>query len=188
MTTGRPLVLLTCIMTMAGGANMWAAETPAASIDLSGRRVRIVAGSADRIRLQGRVLEVTAETLLVQPEGKRSAERIPLGIVSHLELYRGSHSATRWGAAIGALACGTTGYLVGRYGFEFNSEDADLLRAIYSIGGALAGSAVGAALGALVGSRIQIGEWETVPAARLRPTIAILPERRGVRVALALRF
>src|SRR4029450_12339012 len=71
-----------------------------------GSRVRVA--MADGRRLTGRVEQVTADTVVLLPEGQ-TAVSIPIAALNHVDVSRGSQSRgqsawryAKWGAAIGA--------------------------------------------------------------------------------------
>ena len=171
------------------GAGHSAAEPPSADPSLLGRNVRVEIGSdTGNMRLRGRVLELTGNSLLVRREGTRSEDvSIRLDQVTRLEVRSGSHHAPGTGAAFGALLGAGGGFLAMR-SLEYRGDDADLWRNVYSTGGALAGGAVGALVGLVIGALVHVDTWAPAPVPKARPVVANVPQSHGVRMEVAFRF
>lgn len=156
------------------------------SIVAPGARVRVRAPSVSRDRLVGTVLEMGADTCVLEVENWADPLALPLASLETLEVSRGTKSNAGTGALIGGLAGGVLGLALG---VVVAAEAADegapqmwgLVEEPYD---ALAVAAIGVGAGAYVGLGIGAGKrsdrWEEVPLDRLR--VSLVPQRRPALV------
>ncbi len=147
----------------------------------------VCAGFRDRLKQIGTVVSWDGDTLHLDAEGRTSPQvyalNVPRSSIIRLDVSRGQKSNAGLGTAIGLLAGGAFGGLVGLTLFEEpepckglcfkfgpeNKSEAFLL-------GAMVGGLLGGAVGFLAGS-FGSDVWEEVPLDRLRVSVA--PRRDG---------
>jgi hypothetical protein len=162
-------------------AAVWPEERPGTNLPVTvGSRVRLVAPSLLKGRIEGLVMEMDEKSLLVS-----SDDRLPVKVfreaITCLEVSTGRHRKTLKGMVIG----GSIGALLG---ISFKSDNCDNAVSICSesLGGAMAFGAVGGAgWGAIIGSLIKHDTWNEVPIDRVR--VSLIPTRgRGVALSLSV--
>jgi hypothetical protein len=147
-----------------------------------GSRIRLQAPTVVTERIEGTVIRVDAESLLVGGND-RAPVSVPRQAITRLEVSTGRHGHALLGMGIGAAigaglgaAWGSTGCLpaVG-CGKSYSGAAA--------LGGALGGGLWGAGIGAL----IKTDHWSAVPLAPVRVSLG-LPRRGGFRLSLSVAF
>ena len=154
-------------------------------------------GSRDRVMQIGTVISWDGDTLQLGSERRTSAQvyaqKVPRSSIIRLDVSRGQKSNGGLEAAIGLLAGGTVGGLIGLTLFEepepckglcFNFGPENKSEAF--LYGAVVGGFLGGAIGLLEGSSGS-DVWEEVPLDRLRLQVA--PQRDGrFGLGLSVRF
>ncbi|MEO8502114.1 MAG: DUF6232 family protein [Vicinamibacteria bacterium] len=151
-----------------------------------GDQVRLrPAGSGKTLRAA--VESVTADELIVRPQGVAEPLHLSLTQLHSLEVVRGQSSEWRKGAVIGfvpgALVFGLVGGVVAcdigdDHCFSFGSAAAGVL-----IGGVVTGS-----IGALVGLAFKTDRWVKVDGRKPQVSLMLSPARGQVRVGLSVTF
>ena len=136
-----------------------------------GARVRVTAPSASPGRLEGTVVTLTGEDIVVDQRGGDQVT-IPLQSVTLLEVSRGRKSKLLLGLGLGFVGGAGAGAAIipERCGLDFPEAGC---RAV----GATVGAVGGALFGAIVGALIKTERWEEVPLDQLRVSFA--PQRDG---------
>jgi hypothetical protein len=135
-----------------------AAQPPADLV--VGARVRV--SVADGRKLTGRVEQVTADMVVILPEG-RDAVSLPIATLTHVEVSRGSQSRGRsawryakWGAAIGAASGAVS------LGLQHDQVgDGSSVGSAVALG-AWSGMLFGGLIGAAIGASRSGERWERV--------------------------
>jgi hypothetical protein len=159
----------------------------------TGQRVRVVSREAELggQLLAGRLLAIDDETLLLKVDDRAEPIRLRRASIGQIEVSRGKRSGAGKGALIGGVAIGIPaaafGLLRAAIGACFMCEGpGPHPEPDYLAGGTVGfvlGAAIGGAIGAAIGSASNSERWERVPL-----SLAVAPQRRGVRAALTLRF
>lgn len=158
-------------------------ELPEAAIVTVGSKVRILAPTLVRGRLEGMVLEVDDDSLLVGSDD-RSPIRFSRQAITRLEVRTGRHRRALKGAIIGAgIGVATLGLAAAMYhGDGGGSSDAKSTAALFGQF-ALGGAAWGAGIGAL----IKTDRWSPVPLDRVH--VGLGPTRgRGAALSVSVGF
>lgn len=147
-----------------------------------GARVRLSAATAGIRKHVGTLQAVELDTLVVD------SLRVPIAIITQLEISRGRRSKAGRGALIGAgggaVAGGIVGYLVGN--LCYSNPSGSGCRAGVTALGAGVGSAVGAGIGALIGRSATSDRWEVLLLDQLR--LSTVPLESRVAVILSAHF
>jgi len=146
-----------------------------------GQRVRVTTTAGER--LTGRVLEMTADAILLELERDRGSRSISRTEVAGLET-RGARSRSRaawskakWGALIGAVSGTTLGFQHEQIGEDGTSVGGAVALGVWS--GGLFGGLIGAAVGALRPGE----EWVNVS-----PRVHLGTRDRGFSLSVTLEF
>ncbi len=147
------------------------AEEPGFSVEsLVGTKVRLQAPTVARRPIEGTVMEIEGQSLLVSSGG--IAVTVPRQAIERLEVSTGRRSQWLKGMAMGAVIGGSFGAYCG-----------DCDQAVSHAAGLL-GGAVG---GMLIGGLVHGDRWSTVPVEGLR--VSLSPAReRGVGLSLSVSW
>lgn len=153
-----------------------------------GDRVRI---SVPDERLVGIVRSITADSLVLNAEGREEPLSLALASVMRFEVSRGQKSQTGKGALIGvgvgAVAGATLAVAVCSGGNCTESTSSDDQSGIAVAGAIVLGVgavALGAGIGALIGANSKTDRWETIPRSGLGLSLA--PSAGGLEVSFRL--
>ena len=155
-----------------------------------GSRVRLETDNAPGVRVMGNVVAMDDESLHLKPAvGSARDMRVPWESISGLEAVRGRRTLVGEGAAVGAVCGAVIGGLFGAWARQMGCEGTC---SINPLGAVLAGAGIvsvpGALVGVIVGGSIPSDRWERVPPADWRMRSSSTPGRKGVRLALSVRF
>jgi len=158
----------------------WSQDQPAPPLPLTvGSTIRLQAPTIVQGRLQGRVMEVDDESLLISQED-RLPVRVSRQAITRLEVRTGRHRQTLTGMCIGAgigALLGVTFPCIAMVGCDQRNGGA----------AALADGLGGAAWGAGIGALIRRDHWSAVPPVQLRMTLVPTPGR-GVGLSVSMSF
>jgi hypothetical protein len=195
--TRRMAFLLSLSTLLAGRPPAASAESEALTPEaLVGLRVRITTSAEETHskRLKGVVAGFDGARFMIDPlEGPGERRFLPMAAVDGLEIYRGRKRATKDGLLGGAILGGAAGAVFGWIGGVMACDGvADCSPAAKQaagfVGGAALGGLIGGGVGAGVGSLFTRDAWEPAQLAPRKAAFAIQPMRRGLRVALSVRF
>ncbi len=185
-------------LALAAAAPMAGAQAQGPPRLAQGQRVRVTAPEAGLTRQTGILVALSPDTLVVAGLGARSligdtaGTKIPLRMVSALELSAGRNKHPVVGGVIGALAGGTAGVIGGLTSGSDRGLICNVLFPCLSSGQkaavmGLTWAFYGGVLGALIGE-LALGErWEKVPLDLVRTAVRPLPGgRTGLGVSLPL--
>ena len=139
-----------------------------------GARVRVWAPELRDHKLAGTLVELGADTLVLQARPDAGWLRIPRAWVTRLDVSRGRKSRVGSGIKYGVLAGLVTGALVGgivcksQYSCSNAHQEEGDMTPLYALGGAVMGAGSGLIVGALVGDAASGERWEEVPQSRWR--------------------
>lgn len=145
-----------------------------------GRRLRVTSPAVVHHTLEGTLVERSATSLLLRPDGGGDPVELELTDVRRLQVDTGRHRATLRGAFAGfwsGLILGLIIYEIDESDDEIDPECGDLQ--CYENDFFAAMSLGGAAVGAGVGSLFHVTEWTDVPPGRLGLSAALVPGARG---------
>jgi len=162
----------------------------------AGQRVRVTAPEAGLKRQTGTLVALSPDTLVVAGMGSRVligdtvGTKIPLRLVSVLELSAGRRKHPVVGGVIGVLAGGTAGVVAGLASGSDRGAICNILFPCLSAGAKAATLGLtwgfyGGVLGALIGE-LALGErWDRVPLDLIRTAVRPLPGgRTGLGISL----
>jgi len=158
-------------------------ESPAKNPLMVGTRVRILAPTVVQGRIEGMVLEVDEQSVVVSNDD-RAPLKVARRAITQLEVSRGRHRQALKGMLIGAaIGAAVLAVSPGCYaGCSFNSSSGSD-RAQGSALGLLGGALWGVGIGALV----KADRWSVVPLEQVR--VSVGPTRgRGIALSLSVRF
>ena len=160
-------------------------ELPEASAVTVGSKVRILAPTMLKGELEGMVLEMDDNSLLVGSD-EGSPMRLSREAITRLEVRTGRHRRTLKGmiigAGIGVVAVASLGLASALYHGDGDGSDAKSWAALFGRT-ALGGAAWGAGIGTLIKS----DRWSPVPLDRVR--VGLGPTRgRGVALSVSVGF
>jgi hypothetical protein len=147
----------------------------------AGHSIRLVSTDFGPDPISGALLTSDAEALRVKV-GNGEPIRVRRASIEKFEISRGKGRAAGEGAVLGTLI---VGFLGGLAAVSWSGPDAsskDLGVGSFATGFAIC-APVGILVGGMIGYAFTTEVWERVPL-----SVAIVPERRGARAALALRF
>ncbi len=149
-----------------------------------GAKVRVMAPSFSSQWLVGTLVEMRADSWVLEVEGRDSLLALPLSSVSSLEVSRGQKTRALKGAVIGLVSGAGGGVLIGLLSDDgpgtYPAKDRALIAGVVF-------SVVGGLTGLGIGYGIKVDRWETVPLDRLR--VSIVPQRDGrFAVGFSVRF
>ena len=133
-----------------------------------GSRVRVTSPALVHRRAEGTMVERSAASLVLRPEGSAATLELPLEHVDRLQVATGSHRGTLRGAFTGLWS----GLLLGLIIFEVDEADDEIdpecgelqcFEPPFFVAMSLGGAAVGAG----VGYFFHVTEWSDVPVGRL---------------------
>ena len=190
----RQTLLLCSLLVFGSSSSAAAQQAPAAP----GARVRVwtqadAKGRPSGPKRTGRVTSISADTVVLQPEGSAGTTSIPLTSVTRLDV---SHGPERWsrsalrGGAIGATVGALLGVLTQlgpldtdapecSRGQFFCDTERDFVFVAVSLGG------IGAAAGAVIGIARGGERWERLP---VPGRFSIAPHRNGLALSVSLGF
>lgn len=146
-----------------------------------GERVRVKTSTGDR--LTGRVVETSADAIVIQVDdesGSRSIQKEDLAIIERgapRSRCRGAWSKAKWGALIGAASGTTLGFQHEQVGEDGATVGEAIALGVWS--GGLFGGLIGAALGAMNPGE----EW-----VKLNPRVQIGGRDPGFSLSVTLEF
>jgi hypothetical protein len=156
----------------------------------TGQRIRVVSRETELggQLLTGRLLAIDDETLLLKVDNRAEPIRLRRASIGQIEVSRGKRTGAGKGALIGGVSLGVPvaalGYVVAgfsTFGCEGGCAPPNYLAG--AAGGFVFGAAIGGAIGAAIGSTSKSERWE-----RTSLSVAVVPQPRGARAALSLRF
>jgi hypothetical protein len=131
-----------------------------------GERVRVEAPEFSAKRLVGTVVEIGADSLKFEVQG-RGLVRLPLRAITALEVSRGKKSNGLSGFGLGVLGGAAAGWAI----FSIDHKKYDIDPRPY---GAILGGAAGGLLGLIIGINTHTDLWEPVPVPKIR--MGLLPK------------
>jgi hypothetical protein len=142
--------LLLALLAVPGGRPLQGQEVAGAP---PGTRVRVTAPEMGLRGVVGVVREVPADALVVAMEGETAATRVPLSLITRLEVSAGERGRAGRGGLIGVAVGGGAGILSGAA--QGGGES-------YLWGGFL-GGLMGGLVGLVAGAMMPAEEWVVVP-------------------------
>lgn len=179
---GRAVTVVMAAMTLGvvggvvpalGGPALVAQEVPALA---PGRTVRITSPALVHRTAEGTLVERSATSLLLRPEGSATPVELAIADVRRVQVATGSHRGTFRGAFTGLWSGLVLGVII--YGADEADDEIDpdcgelqCFEAPFFVAMSLGGAAVGAA----VGSLFHVTEWTELPVARLGVSAGLEP-------------
>lgn len=178
------LAVVGAVVPAVGAGALVAQEAPALE---PGRTVRITSPALVHRTAEGTLVERSAASLLLRPEGSAAPVELEIADVRRIQVATGSHRGTLRGAFTGLWSGLVLGVII--YGADEADDEIDpdcgelqCFEAPFFLAMSLGGAAVGAA----VGSLFHVTEWADVPVARLGVSAGLEPsgsqelrQRRG---------
>jgi hypothetical protein len=179
------IACLVAALLLTASVSLFAQEEPPVA---PGDRVRVTAPTIEPDRLVGTVMEIGADTCVLEVEGRADTLALPLASVTKLEVNWGSESNAARGAGLGLLAGGFVGVAFGAAfcsGDRCETSGASVGQAALFFGGF--GAGVGLVIGAGIGQVSRRDLWRTVDLQSVR--VGLTPHgRRGLAVSVSLRL
>lgn len=160
-----------------------AAEAPRGAPLEVGDRVRVLT-SVSANAITGEVIGIGAEGLRLRSSDRSLPFEVPLASVTRLERSLGKRSNAGKGALLGTVAGVGIGAAIATK--AYGGSDCDGPCTPYAVIVAAAVTGAGALLGTIGGALIRTERWESVSPGRV--AVAVVPRRRAVAVAMAVRF
>ena len=142
-----------------------------------GARVRLISLFLSKTPVVGTILQIRADTLIVDLEEGRGSTKLPFSAVSKLEISLGRSRLARglYGGAIGLLPGAGVGYLIGRNQWG-NSNVEHFFNAL---GGAIIGGSAGIVIGSVIGAATAGEKWQQVVVPPKDLGLQVVPSKRG---------
>jgi len=179
MTTWR-MTLSVALTLLALGAP----ARPLAAQLLTGQRVRVEVGGAERVT--GTITALTPEAISLDIDGTRRT--FPRSSLTDVEVSTGIGSHWKTGAAVGGVVGAVGTFVALNQGGSTNPCDSDANQDAMGMGAcvgiAALGGLGGALVGGFVGSLMHSERWERVPLDAVR--LGLLPSRDGPSVGLSV--
>lgn len=167
------LAVFGAIVPAAGSGALVAQEAPALE---PGRTIRVTSPALVHRTAEGMLVERSAISLLLRPEGSATPVELELADVRRVQVATGSHRGTLRGAFTGLWSGLVLGLII--YGADEADDEIDpdcgelqCFEAPFFVAMSLGGAAVGAA----VGSLFHVTEWTELPVARLGVSAGLEP-------------